>query len=75
MSVQRSSLRNIEIRVSHVVEKVCEAAQNDTGHDFDNLAIVETGITHGGKLLIADLASGFQNIIGKCQSRFCSAIF
>ena len=52
----RFGLRNIEISVGHVVEKVGETAQHHTGDDLDNLGIAKTSIAYGRELLVADLA-------------------
>ena len=73
--LDRFGLRNIEIRIGHVVEKVGETAQHHTGDDLDNFGIAKTSILYGGELLVTDLAPGFKHIACERQSRFGATVF
>ena len=71
----RFGFGNVEVRVSHVIEEVREAAQHDAGDDLHDLAITVPSIANGSELLIADLTPTFQHVVGECQSGFGATIF
>ena len=75
MSFDGLGLRNIEIRIGHVVKEICEAAEHHAGDNLYNLGITKARIPHGSKLILTDLASTFQHIIGERQSGFRMAVF
>lgn len=67
-------LRNIEISIGHVVEKVGETAQHHTGDDLDNFRTAKTSISYGRELLVTDLSPAFQHIACERQCRFRTAV-
>lgn len=68
-------LRNIELGIGHVVQEVREAAEHHAGDDLYNLGVTKACTPHSSKLLLSDLASTFQHIIGERQSGFRVAVF